>query len=411
MAQKWVESAVLSRMLPPLGLEVESIEEIQALWAGYGHIYHVKALPTNKEQAGERHASKGSSEQEIVRSRDFILKVISPPTGLQGNEGHLRKMFSYQVEQYFYEEIAPKLSQDISVAACFGAIFDNVAADTKDQPDLIATLLSDLRINFPISGEKRAVLNRCQAFAAIDWLAKFHGTFLSCPPQNHENFVLPPLEENKARTNAGAQGRTLWLNGGYTYLATRRTEYNALAQDTKTEWSAAFCEADGDWPPVAEMAARFLTPVGRNIETYIHGDVKSENMFSNAAGTEVAFFDFQYTGIGLGVSDLAKLFTCSVPLDMLVDDTQTIPREMKMQHAEKSLLEKYLGVVMSSQRAPKTNCEMHELLRHWETALVDWCRFQASWGFWGNEEWLQSRVRCILKDESWLDWLKSQVQT
>jgi hypothetical protein len=411
MTPKTVESGVLSRLLSPLGLKLESVEEIQALWAGYGHIYHVKASPTNNQDSGERHESEGRSEQEVDARQDFVLKVISPPPGPQGDESHLRKMFSYQVEQYFYKEIAPKLSQDISVAACFGTISDSKAADTEGQPDLMATLLSDLRLNFPIAGEKRAVLNRCQALAAIDWLAKFHGTFLSCPPQNHEKFLLPPLEENNARLGAGAQTKTLWLNGGYTYLATRRTEYNALARDTKSEWSAAFCEADGDWPPVAEMAARFLTPVGRHIETYIHGDVKSENLFSNAAGTEVAFFDFQYTGIGLGVCDLAKLFTCSVPSDMLVDEAQTIPREMNMQHAEKSLLERYLRVVMSSRPAGQSDYEMHELLRHWETALVDWCRFQASWGFWGNTEWLQSRVRFILKDKSWLAWLQSEIQT
>ena len=50
-------------------------------------------------------------------------------------------------------------------------------------------------------------------------------------------------------------------------------------------------------------------------------------------------------------------------------------------------------------------------MRHWEAALVDWCRFQASWGFWGNTEWLQARVRSILADEGWREWLLREVSS
>jgi hypothetical protein len=37
-------------------------------------------------------------------------------------------------------------------------------------------------------------------------------------------------------------------------------------------------------------------------------------------------------------------------------------------------------------------------LAHWEAALVDWLRFQASWGFWGNRLWLEARVRYVLAE-------------
>jgi hypothetical protein len=40
---------------------------------------------------------------------------------------------------------------------------------------------------------------------------------------------------------------------------------------------------------------------------------------------------------------------------------------------------------------------------------VDWLRFQASWGFWGNTDWLEARVRSILKDQEWRDALISNV--
>jgi thiamine kinase-like enzyme len=131
--------------------------------------------------------------------------------------------------------------------------------------------------------------------------------------------------------------------------------------------------------------------------TLIHGDVKSENLFTSKSGEEVVFYDFQYTGLGLGVCDLAKLFTCSVPLNMLVPD-QSIPEELAMQDCERELLERY-WVLLRKESGKEYQWEI--FVNHWETALVDWLRFQASWGFWGNTEWLEARVRFILKNEKW----------
>lgn len=36
----------------------------------------------------------------------------------------------------------------------------------------------------------------------------------------------------------------------------------------------------------------------------------------------MAFFDFQYVGFGCGLSDVAKLFTCSVERDLLLFDDE-----------------------------------------------------------------------------------------
>jgi thiamine kinase-like enzyme len=154
---------------------------------------------------------------------------------------------------------------------------------------------------------------------------------------------------------------------------------------------------------VAEMAASFLTPRGRSIESYIHGDVKSENLFTTRDGNKVAFFDFQYVGLGLGVCDLAKLFTCSVPLEMLVESQDLLPERLMMGDGERHLLEQYHNSLLYERKSDFY--EWAAFKRHWETALVDWCRFQASWGFWGNTEWLEARVRSILDDDEWRHWI------
>ncbi|KAI1632875.1 hypothetical protein F4809DRAFT_625773 [Biscogniauxia mediterranea] len=303
--------------------------------------------------------------------------------------------------------------------------------------------MTDLRPAFPAPGR------RCEphARAALAWLAAFHRGSRALlllqlqdamEDDDDADLVRPPLLEMKHHRRGKVVGG-VWLNGGYTYLATRRRELAALRADAGSEWSAALCGDGGGrererHPPggglcVAEVVAEVLAPGrrrrrrgttgeerGRNQqqqrhESLIHGDVKSENLFATAAGDAVAFYDFQYVGLGLGVCDLAKLFTCSVPLGMLMDngndddDDEGMAMELPMGEGEKALLERYREGLLAG---GEWEYEWPLFVRHWETALVDWLRFQASWGFWGNTEWLEARVRSILKDEGWRTWLYEQ---
>jgi Ser/Thr protein kinase RdoA (MazF antagonist) len=175
------------------------------------------------------------------------------------------------------------------------------------------------------------------------------------------------------------------------YLATRRTEYDSLTSDTSSEWSEAFCTGS---PSIAERVASELSPdnfANNEYTTLIHGDVKSENLFSTNDGSSVAFFDFQYVGLGLGVCDLAKLFTCSVPSQML-------DARKDMTDDEEKLL-RFYHTKLERQASREYPWDVFQ--RHWETALLDWCRFQASWGFWGNTAWLGERCGGILAGDTW----------
>ena len=337
-----------------------------------------------------------------------VLKIICPPNS-ESDEGHLRKLFSYDVEQYFYEEIAPSLAPGVAVAKCLASTRNLATGMSEDVTGVTATLMTDLRRDFPIAGEKRSYLSTVQVHSAIKWLANFHGSFWKVQNKHTmDGLLLPPMAEFEARRAGEVSApRSIWLNGGYTYLATRRTEFAALASRSDSEWSAALCNPDGK-ASVAEKVAKFLVPRGRSFETFIHGDVKSENLFSTESGDGVAFFDFQYVGLGLGVSDLAKLFTCSVPLHMLVNTSSPLPDTISMQGGELELLVQYHQLLIQHNKIDGARYDFVDLQRHWETALVDWCRFQASWGFWGNTSWLQGRVRSILCDSSWKRWLNEQ---
>ncbi|KAF2814556.1 uncharacterized protein BDZ99DRAFT_180188 [Mytilinidion resinicola] len=398
-------SSVASSLLVSRGLHLQSLKVIQSLWAGYGEICHMTASPNSSPNSSAKTSrsasttnSNGSTPQEI---QSFILKLITPPPTKSNDEGHLRKILSYQVEQYFYSELAPLLPPSVPVASCVASINQHHADGTSTT----AMLLSDLRQRYPVAGDKRAQLAATQVHAALDWLSGFHGFWWPrAKAMDRRSFVRPPLEEIKLTAEDGRE-KSVWLNGGYTYLATRRKEYDDLASDYESEWTGALTKPLEDAISLSEVVADLLGPReqgwGRTeaYQTLIHGDVKSENLFTSTSGEEVAFYDFQYVGLGLGVCDLAKLFTCSVPLHLLVSYLDApLGRELAMQPGEKALLERYLARLKA---VSQKEYDWSVFVRHWETALVDWLRFQASWGFWGNTEWLEARVRWILTDGRW----------
>ena len=395
---------VAATLLASNGLKLQSLKTIQSLWAGYGEICRATATADSSSDSSAESSRTASTSDSIFSAphdpQTYILKLVTPPPTESGDEGHTRKILSYQVEQFFYSHLAPLMPASLPVAKCLGSI----KRHNENGSTVTATLLSDLRVQYPVAGEKRAVLSRTQAHAALDWLSGFHGFWWPLSKDfERSSLVLPPLEEVR-RDGQDATDKTVWLNGGYTYLATRRTEYNRLAQSPRDEWNKPMTSnIDGGSVSIAEIVAEFLAPrlsewaPAGEYQTLIHGDVKSENLFTSSSGAEVAFYDFQYTGLGLGVCDLAKLFTCSIPLSMLVTDSD-IPHELEMQHGEKELLQRYWT------RLKETSGKEYDwdvFVRHWETALVDWLRFQASWGFWGNSEWLEARVRSVLSDDEW----------
>jgi hypothetical protein len=403
---------VASSLLADKGLEVVSITLRQSLWAGYGQICRIEASPEKSSSRSEsRHTTTAQKE-----TNSYILKLITPPpttSNKTNNEGHTRKILSYQIEQYFYTHLAPQMPSSIPVAKCLSSINEQNPKDGTSTTT--AMILTDLRQAFPLAGEKRAALTPVQTLAALDWLSNFHGFWWSRVPQfDGDELVLPPLEQLKRSNTSDQTKQSVWLNGGYTYLATRLDEFANLASDTESEWSGILTQPlstpnSSSNLSLAEQVAKFLTPSHptsnspiSKYQTLIHGDVKSENLFTSSAGTSVAFYDFQYVGLGLGVSDLAKFFTCSVPLSMLLGPDQrqqqrgSIPHELAMQSGEKELLERYWRDLTRISGGKEYEWEI--FVGHWEVALVDWLRFGASWGFWGNVSWLQARVRWILAE-------------
>jgi hypothetical protein len=90
-----------------------------------------------------------------------------------------------------------------------------------------------------------------------------------------------------------------------------------------------------------------------------------------------------------------------VPLEMLVSSGR-IPHALAIGDGEKELLLRYWKNLKA---VGGREYEWERLVQHYEIALVDWLRFQASWGFWGNTDWLEARVRHVVQDKVWREFL------
>lgn len=87
----------------------------------------------------------------------------------------------------------------------------------------------------------------------------------------------------------------------------------------------------------------------------------------------------RYVGLGCGLSDLAKLFTCSVPEDLLHEckSADGLPNALTMGQGEMALLSFYRKTFEEASGKPYP---WDLFVMHWQAALIDWTRFQASWG-------------------------------
>lgn len=128
------------------------------------------------------------------------------------------------------------------------------------------------------------------------------------------------------------------------------------------------------------------------------GDARAANMAINTVSCSVAFFDFKYTGIGLGVYD-------SVSLGQLLGGDDWLDHSIAMCAGERKVLQEYWDAFkpFCDHKGVYYNWDL--LVHHWEAALVDRLRFEASSGFEANKHWLEARVRHILQDRGWWEWL------
>lgn len=126
--------------------------------------------------------------------------------------------------------------------------------------------------------------------------------------------------------------------------------------------------------------------------TLLHGDVKGANIVFSARNKSTdpsptlrcALYDFQYIGLGLVSRDLVYFLATTVQSGLLRRSEQ-----------ERRLLEFYHGELLKTIKSA-VPYPFEKFWRHWELAIVDWYRFMAGWGFWGNDSWVEKRAKEIV---------------
>jgi len=233
---------------------------IQSLWSGYGKILRVKL-----------------SQCEVD---SVVVKQVKPPQQAAGQDvGHDRKVKSYQVEQRFYEQYAPKCDPAV-------ARVPRLLASSNKVPGETLFVLEDLDASGFAGG-------RGSSLSVVRWLAGFHKTFL--------------MPANPGGRLAESDGGGVWNQGGYWHLATRPDELAALGKSDPLRVNAADFDRQ-------LRSARY--------QTLLHGDTKMCNFcFSPAKEASCAAVDFQYTGWGPGIIDLTYGFGLSLSSkDPLLDE-------------------------------------------------------------------------------------------
>ncbi|EKM55030.1 uncharacterized protein PHACADRAFT_142873 [Phanerochaete carnosa HHB-10118-sp] len=347
----------------PRELKATSSEQVASLWSNYGYIYRLHL----------------SSEPHTL-----IFKSIHPPAVAHPDESHLRRLLSYDVERWFYRHLTSRLPETVKVAKDYP-----LQSDAEH-----SLLLEDLSIEFPYPAS--GSLDRDATTCVLHWLSGFHGTFFRT--HSREGAVRLPLVPPPMQWKSG-ESAGVWERGTYWYLDTRREELEQTNED------------DYSWlMPWVEKVRLVNDAVNHEVEAYgtlMHGDVKGANIVFNrdpyprrggkasSSATELALccalYDFQYVGLGLSTLDLVYFLGTSVE-----------PKLLRSLADEREILQEYFDrfqEVAAREPADGSEYTFDKFWAHWELSIVDWCRFMAGWGFWGNDRWVERRAKGIV--ESW----------
>lgn len=260
-----------------------------------------------------------------AKQQTVIVKYIVPPEafehprGWNGETSQQRKRVSYEVENAFYRDYASRLNPNCRIPALLAS-----HADAEYQ----ILVLEDLDVK---GFDRRSTqLSEKQLLAAVDWLGQFHGTLL------------------------GEAGEGLWATGCYWHLQTRQEEWQNMVSGPLKTFAGSIDKI------LAE--ARF--------HTIVHGDAKAANLCLHSEDTKLAVVDFQYTGKGVGVKDLAYFLGSCLSSEQLYK-------------AERMVLERYFTTLENVVRQSHPQVDTASLEREWRTlypfAWADFHRFLAGW--------------------------------
>uniref|UniRef100_A0A7S2TM14 CHK kinase-like domain-containing protein n=1 Tax=Lotharella oceanica TaxID=641309 RepID=A0A7S2TM14_9EUKA len=218
--------------------------------------------------------------------------------------------------------------------------------------------LEDLDAKYP---NNLYSLSVAQCKTVLTWMARYHAHFWGADAAEKES-------EKKAD-----QG--LWAQGGYWYLDTRREELKNAGYNSALRQVVACAD-------VIDQRLKD-TP----FSTIVHGDPKCANIVFSKDEKECALYDFQYTGRAPGTKDLAYLFVTSCNEDCYKHEDDLLKHYLK--ELQTALLKR--GDALAAKGAKAYT--MEALVEEFELSILDFLRFLAGWGSWGNVRWATTRSK------------------
>jgi thiamine kinase-like enzyme len=158
--------------------ELISVENIQALWGGYGELVRL-CFP----------------KQNIIVKHVKLPKPDKHPRGWNSNLSHQRKLHSYRVEVNWYKHFSTPSDASIPIA-------QGLKSFQTENEWLI--VMEDLKQKGFTTTTMHP--NRAQLKSALTWLAHFHARYM------------------------GVESMLLWETGTYWHLETRPDEYKVLRE-------------------------------------------------------------------------------------------------------------------------------------------------------------------------------------
>ncbi|WOI36034.1 oxidoreductase family protein [Alteromonas sp. CI.11.F.A3] len=291
--------------------EVRSPTLIQSLWSGYGACFRA-TLFDNAENA----------LTPVVAKCVQPSLEISHPKGWQSNTSHLRKCRSFEVEHYFYTYLQSSTNTDCLTPACLAA------ASGENNSSAHILVMDDL--DHAGYTQRATSLSVKQAQTVLRWLAAFHARFMGIVDSN------------------------VWPEGTYWHLSTRQDEWQAME--------------DG---PLKKEAGRLSTQLSSaRFQTLLHGDAKVANFCFTPDFSQCGGVDFQYTGLGVGMKDVAYFIGSALS-------------ESDQRAHTTSSLDYYFDCLRSQLIGTQYESQYLEIEQEWRalypTACADFNRFLAGW--------------------------------
>jgi hypothetical protein len=198
--------------------------------------------------------------------------------------------------------------------------------------------------------------------SALKWLANFHAAFLP-KALNSGALSLSDLVESGG-----------WSTGTHLSLEKRPPKEIESLEEDLSAFAARFEAKDAYFvsssareqgarlQAVVADAATALLPANHAHQTMVHGDYKHGNFFFGPSG-EIAVFDWQWTGPGVGATDLIYLCAMAVCDDALEDH-------------EANILRPYHAHLIEALGGEETCYPYEELLTEFKIAALDYQRWQ-----------------------------------